>query len=58
MKHDLLAPSLHPLAVPSEPRLQVVLIVGQPAGPAADIHSSHNRSNTHCAGDDSGQVAG
>src|SRR3984957_6560277 len=39
MKHDLRAAGLHPLPVAGEPGLQIVLIVGQPAGPAADIHS-------------------
>jgi hypothetical protein len=39
MKHDLLAPGLHPLPVPGEPGLQIVLIAGQPAGPAADIYN-------------------
>jgi hypothetical protein len=38
MKFDVLTSGLHALSVPGEPGLQIVLIVGQPAGPAADIH--------------------
>ena len=46
MKHDLLAAGLHPLPVAGEPGLQIVLIVGQPAGPAADIHSMKTSSHS------------
>ncbi|HZC93183.1 MAG TPA: hypothetical protein VE400_21475 [Mycobacterium sp.] len=39
MKFDALASGLDPLSVSGEPGLQIVLIVGQPTGPAADIYS-------------------
>jgi hypothetical protein len=38
MERDVLTPRLHPLPVPGKPGLQIVLVVGQPAGLAADIH--------------------
>ena len=38
MEHDLLAPALRPLAVAVEPRLQIVLVLRQPTGPAPDVH--------------------
>jgi hypothetical protein len=46
MEFDVIASGIDPLPVSGEPGLQIVLIVGQPAGPAADIHSTR-RTRRH-----------
>ena len=50
MQHDGLTPSIHPLPVSGKPRLQQVLVLGQPAGPAPHIHtieSSRHKKQTY-----------
>lgn len=48
VKHELLAPGVHALPVAGEPGLQVILVLGQPAGTAAHIYRLRGgRHNGH-----------